>query len=355
MILTLDQIHQIIGGVIFGDRQLEINGISSLQQANAGQITFLANPKYRNQIDQTSASAIILGQDIEPTEQLVESGICVAEPYYAFLQVHKTFADAAIADPIGIDPTAQIGEQVVLGEDVSVQANCIIANEVQIGDRTVISPFTYIGSKSKIGCHTRIHASVTVREEVSIGDRVVVHNSAVIGSDGFGFATFEDQHHKIPQIGTVVIEDDVEIGANTTVDRAALANTATVIGQGTKIDNLVQIAHNVEIGKHCLIAAQVGISGSTKIGNYVTLAGQVGIAGHLTIGDHNVILARSGVTKSIPDNAGIISGFPARLHRDELKAQAQARRSTQINRELQDLRQRIIGLEAILKQNGIGN
>ena len=177
----------------------------------------------------------------------------------------------------------------------------------------------------------------------------------VIGSDGFGYVFEDGCYEKFPQIGTIEIGDDVEIGANTTVDRAALANTATVIGQGTKIDNLVQIAHNVEIGKHCLIAAQVGISGSTKIGNYVTLAGQVGIAGHLTIGDHNVILARSGITKSIPDNAGIISGFPARLHRDELKAQAQARRSTQINRELQDLRQRIIGLEAILKQNGIGN
>ncbi len=345
MILTLAQIHQIVGGKIFGDSLLEIDGISGLKTAVAGQITFLSNSKYRKEVGKTAASAIILEQSISLNDLPVENGISVVDAYYAFLQIHQTFADASTDLPTGIDPTAQIGEDVFLAQDVSIQANCVIEDGVRIGNGTIIWPNTYVGPKVEIGCEVRIHANVSIRERVEIGDRTIIQNGAVIGSDGFGFATLEGQHHKIPQIGTVIIGDDVEIGANATVDRATLTESATVIGSVTKIDNLVQIAHNVEIGQHCRIAAQVGVSGSTKIGDHVTLAGQVGIAGHLTIGSNNTILAKSGVTKSLPDNMGIISGFPARLHREEMKAQAKGRKLGRFLEQLQKLEQKLVDLD----------
>ena len=344
MVLTLEQIHQIVGGEIFGDSLLEISGISSLQEAISGQMTFLANSKYRSEVDKTAASAIILGQDISLSDISVKNGVSVNDPYYAFLQTHQAFANASVELPTGIDPTAKVSENVILGKNVSIQAHCVIENGVKIGEGTIIWPNTYVGPKVEIGSHVRIRSNVSIGEGVKIGDRTIIQDGVVIGGDGFGFATFEGQHHKIPQIGTVVIGDDVEIGANTTIDRATLTETSTVIGSGTKIDNLVQVAHNVKIGKCCRIAAQVGISGSTQIGDHVTIAGQVGIAGHLTIGSNNTVLAKSGVTKSLADNMGMVSGFPARLHREEMKDQAKSRRLGRFLNELQELKQKIADL-----------
>ena len=277
MVKTLREISEFIDGDLRGDGDLEITGVSGIKEARPNEITFVANAKYRGEMKHTKASAIIIGPDIQCNGK---ASIRVADPYLSFVKVLELFSwRKKRSAEFGVHETAFIGENVRLGERVSVQANAYIGDNVEIGDDTIISPLVYIGQDTKIGSGTLIYPHVTIREEIKIGDRVIIHCGAVIGSDGFGFATVSDRHHKIPQIGTVIIEDDVEIGANTTVDRATMTNGATVIKRGTKIDNLVQIAHNVVIGEDCRLAAQVGIAGSTVIKDRVTVAGQAGSCG----------------------------------------------------------------------------
>ncbi|MEJ2629598.1 MAG: UDP-3-O-(3-hydroxymyristoyl)glucosamine N-acyltransferase, partial [bacterium] len=232
----------------------------------------------------------------------------VKNPYFAFSKVVKLFHPEKLLIEKGIHDTAVIGKHTKLGKDVSLGARVVIGRECTIGDRTVIMPGVVIGDGVKIGEDCRIHANVSIREKVVINNRVIIHNGTVVGSDGFGFALEQGKYHKIPQIGTVVIEDDVEIGANTTIDRAALGET--VIARGTKIDNLIQIAHNCKIGEDCVIASQAGISGSTTIGKRVQIGGQAGFIGHITIGDNAIIAAQSGVSKSI--NKTTITFKPAK-------------------------------------------
>lgn len=347
MVKTLKEICELIGGDLCGDGELKITGVSGIKEAHPTDITFVANAKYRSEMEHTKASAIIIGPDISCNGKAT---IRVADPYLSFVKVLEMFSwRKKPRTEFGIHGTAIIGDKVQLGERVAIQAYAYVGDNVEIGDDTVISPFVYIGQDARIGNDVLIYPRVTIREEIQIGDRVIIHCGAVIGSDGFGFATVSDRHHKIPQIGTVIIEDDVEIGANTTVDRATMTNGATVIKRGTKIDNLVQIAHNVVVGEDCRIAGQAGIAGSSELKDRVTIAGQAGAAGHVTIGEDNVILARSVVTKDTPAGS-YVSGFPAQAHAQELRMQASLHKLPGILHEFSQLQGRVAELEAMLRQ-----
>lgn len=305
---TLREIAALIDGEVIGDADVIITGISGIKEARAGDITFLANPRYQPLLETTQASAVITSRDIKPALKPI---IRTENPSLAFAKIVSLIEPRDVKHPKGIHPTALIGKGAILGKDVAIGAYTVIEDGVLIGDNAVIYAGCYLGCRSKIGRDTLIYPHVSIREGVVIGERVIIHSGTVIGADGFGFATLDGIHHKIPQIGTVVIEDDVEIGANVSVDRARFDKT--VIGKGTKIDNLVQIAHNVIIGENSIIVAQAGISGSTVIGKGVTLAGQAGLVGHITIGDGAVVAAQAGVTKSVPANT-LVSGYPAKPH-----------------------------------------
>jgi len=285
-VFKLREIAEKINGKLFGDGEIIIKDAAKIESAGPGDITFLANLRYKNELIRTNASAVIVSEKMGVDVPIPH--ILVDDAYYRFLQVFLMFYPRKeIAEP-GIHPTAVIHPSVQIGEHVS---NCVIMNEVQIGAECLIYPL------------------VSVREECIIGNRVIIHNGAVIGSDGFGFAQHGGIFHKIPQIGRVIVEDDVEIGANCTIDRATMGET--IIRKGVKLDNLVHIAHNVEVGESTVMAAQAGISGSTKIGHHVMIGGQVGTVGHITIGNYAQIGAQSGVSKSVPDNETVF-GYPAR-------------------------------------------
>lgn len=336
--VSLKKLAEAIEGHVIGDADAVIRGVAGIKEAQPGEITFLANAKYAPSLRETKASAVILSK---PDPNVSCAQLIVEDPYYAFSRV----VSILIEEPYratGISPLAGIGKNVRLGSDLSIYPFVTIGDRAVIGDRVTLYPGVYIGDETEIGDDSIIHANVSIREKAALGRRVVIHCGTVIGSDGFGFATRKGRHHKIPQIGTVVIEDDVEIGANVAVDRAAMGKT--VIKRGTKIDNLVQIAHNVIVGEDCLIVSQVGISGSAVIGNHVTLAGQTGVAGHLSIGDNVVAGGRAGVTKDIAPNQ-VVSGYPTLPHRQWLEAQA-------VFAHLPELRKRIKALEMQLEQIG---
>jgi UDP-3-O-[3-hydroxymyristoyl] glucosamine N-acyltransferase len=304
---TLSEIAGLIDGKVDGDPNTVITGVSGIKEAEQGDITFVANSRYVSLADSTQASAIIVSDDldVEPRRPLVRT----ENPSLAFAKIVTLMAPNETVVPQGIHPTAVIGKHVKLGRGVALQPYVVVDDYAEIGDDVTLYTGVYIGHHGRIGKETVIYPHVTVREYVEIGKRVIVHSGSVIGSDGFGFATVKGVHHKIPQIGTVVLADDVEIGANVTIDRARFGKT--YIGKGTKIDNLVQIAHNVTIGEHSIIVAQCGISGSTTVGNGVVMAGQAGVVGHISIGDNVTVAAQSGVTKSVPDNACVL-GQPAK-------------------------------------------
>ncbi len=310
---TLKEIAELVEGELTGDGSVVINGVAGIEDAVEGEITFLANPRYASFLERTGASAVITGRDIKPGKKAL---IRTDNPSLAFTRVVSLLVPGGEKPLTGIHPTAVIGNGVRLGKDAAVGPHAVIADGASVGDRTRIHAGCFVGEGSTIGSDGLIYANVSIRERTAIGRRVIIHSGAVIGSDGFGFVTVDGKHHKIPQTGTVVIGDDVEIGANVTIDRARFDRT--VIGSGTKIDNLVQIAHNVEIGENCLIVAQTGIAGSTKIGNNVILAGQAGIVGHLTIGDNSIVMAQSGVNKSLPPGS-IVLGSPATAAQEQRK------------------------------------
>lgn len=337
MKLTLEEIAKIIDGKMEGNKNIVITGLAGLTEAGKGEISFLADKKYLPQLEKTEAEAIIVPEDIFiPGKNLIK----VKNPYLALSKllnlIDKEFASGR--HPQGIHPTAIIGKNVTLGKDIVLGAYTVIEDNTIIGDKTLIYPFCFIGKESKIGKNCLLYSHISIRERISIGDRVIIHSGTVIGSDGFGFLEIEGKQEKIPQIGTVEIGDDVEIGANCTIDRATLGKTK--IGSGTKIDNLVQIGHNVEIGKNCILAGQVGIAGSTKIGNNVILAGQSGVADHITIGDTVRIAARAGVISNLPNNV-TVSGFPAREHRQMLKLQALTEKLPEIYQLFKTLKRKI--------------
>lgn len=306
MHITLEEVARMVDGEVVGDKTIVVTGISGIKEAKNGDLTFLANNKYAPLLKNTQASAILTSRDIKKSAKPI---IRTENPSLAFAKMVSLMAPNEVRHPKGVDPRAVLGKNVRLGNDVALQPYVVVEDNAEIGDGTVIYAGTYVGANTKIGSNCLIYPRVTIRERVTIGNRVTVHSGTVIGSDGFGFATVCGVHHKIPQIGVVVIEDDVSIGANVTIDRARFGKT--IIGKGTKIDNLVQIAHNVEIGENSIIVAQSGISGSTQIGKNVIIAGQSGVIGHITIGDNSTIAAKSGVAKSLPAGSKVF-GYPAR-------------------------------------------
>src|SRR5262245_47116681 len=302
---TLDELATISGGELVGDSTLEITGAASISEAAQGEISFFTDRKYIGLLRKTRASAIFVPPDF--AEPINAAQIRVSNPTKAFEQVLVKFAPDRITFAPGIHVTALVDRSAQLGERVSIQPLAVIEPGAKIGDDTIIGAGSYVGHETVIGSACHIYPNVTIRERSRVGSRVIIHSGAVIGADGFGFEMVDGRQQKIQQLGIVQIDDDVEIGANTTVDRARFGRTW--IQQGVKIDNLVQIAHNVVNGKNSVIVAQTGISGSTRVGERVMMGGQVGIVGHLEIGDGTAIGAQSGISKSTP--GGVWFGSPA--------------------------------------------
>ena len=326
-----------------GDGAIVVQRVAGIQEAEPGDVTFFANAKYAAALKATRASAVILAEDAGAAPCAM---LRTKNPYLAFARAVGLFA-GDYRPPAGVHATACIGRDARVAADASVGPFAVIGDGASIGSRTVVHAHVTIGRDASIGADCLIHARVSIRERVSLGDRVVIQDGAVIGSDGFGFARANDGTHvKIPQVGGVVIEDDVEVGANTTIDRPAVGETR--IRAGSKIDNLVQIAHGVTVGRHALLAAQVGIAGSTVLEEGVTLAGQVGVAGHLTIGKGSIASAQTGIPNSVPAGS-FVSGYPAIPNRDWLKASAIFRKLPELKKTITELEQRIADLEARLR------
>jgi UDP-3-O-[3-hydroxymyristoyl] glucosamine N-acyltransferase len=299
VIFTLEQLAKTSGGELVGDPSLQISGAASLAEATPGEVSFFTNRKYISLLRKTRASAVFVPSEF--AEPIPAAQIRVSNPTKAFEQIVLKFAPKPIAFAPGIHPTAVINPSAQLGQRVSIQPHAIIEAGARIGDDTVIGAGGYIGHETTIGSSCLIYPRVTIRERSRIGSRVIIHSGAVIGADGFGFEMVDGRQQKIQQFGLVQIDDDVEIGANTTIDRARFGRTW--IQEGAKIDNLVQVAHNVVIGKNTVIAAQTGIAGSVQIGQRVLVGGQVGIIGHIEIGDNTAIGAQSGISKNISGGA----------------------------------------------------
>lgn len=315
---------------------LEIQGVAAMEDAGPQAVTFLANPKYIAKLNQCRAAAILIARQFTGAVSLPT--LRVEHPYLAFAQAIALFHQPP-QPPRTIHPTAVLGTEVVLGQNVAIGAYAVIGNQVQIGDDVTIYPHCVVYDGAVIGPGAILHSHVVVREQVRLGARVILQNGAVIGADGFGFVPLPDgTYHKIMQAGTVVLEDDVEVQAQATVDRATLGETR--VGRGTKIDNLVQVGHNSQIGQHSVLCAQVGLAGSTQVGDHVTLAGQVGAAGHLKIGDRVVAAARSGIIQSIPAGTQVC-GYPAIEHKLWLRVMAELKHLPQLVRRLRRLEQKL--------------
>lgn len=307
---TLEQLAELVGGKPIGQSDLDISGVSEIQDGKPGTISFLANPKYKQYLESTMASAVIVS---DASSLNGKNGIVVQNPQLAFSRIIDEFRPILKLQK-GIHATVDIDSSAILGDEVSVGAHSVIEANAEIGEGTRIGANSVIGCNTVIGKDCSIHSRVTLYHDCTIGDRVVIFSGSVIGSDGFGFVTENNIHHKIPQIGKVVIGSDVEIGANCTIDRATIG--ATIIGNMTKMDNLIHIAHNVKIGTGCLLAAGVAIAGSVTVEDFCIFAGQSGIVPHVSIGSKSIIAAQSGVTKSLKGGE-IYSGMPARKIREQ--------------------------------------
>ena len=348
--ITLREIAERLEGELAGDHgDIVILEVASLREAVPGNISFLAHRRYLKDLQETRASAIVLPKGVS-FDRL--PSIRVDNPYFAFAQLLHLFYDLPYQSK-GVDERAIVRRGVQIGRDVTLYPYVYIEEDASIGDQVMIYPGTFVGKGSLIGDHSIIYPNVTIREGCRIGRRVIIHSGAVIGSDGFGFVPYKGEHHKIPQVGGVIIGDDVEIGANTTIDRATIGNT--VIKRGTKIDNLVQIAHNVSVGEDCVFAAQAGIAGSTQIGNHVTMAGQAGVTGHIRIGDQVTVAGQAGVTKDVKEGQ-TVAGMPALPHREWLKAMAVFEDLPELKKKISELGNRIEEIERIVgdKKGGDG-
>ncbi len=335
--MKLKDFAEIVKGVVHGDPEIEISGVSGIIDAHEGDITFVSSAKYLKQAGQSKASCIIVKEllpDIKTTQLLTSN------PYFTFAKAIECLYPAPSYQP-GISEKAIISSRIRFGKGVSVSPFVYLSDDISIGDNTVILPGVFIGEKTEVGKHCIIHPNVVIREGVTIGDRVIIHSGTVIGSDGYGYTFEKGEHYKIPQVGGVIIEDDVEIGSNVSIDRATIGNT--IVGRGSKIDNLVQIAHNVKIGEKSLIVSQVGIAGSTEIGDFVVLGGQVGVADHTTIASGTMVGAQSGITGQI--SKGKYSGSPAIPHVTWLRAQALFAKLPEIYKKIIDLENKINNLE----------
>jgi UDP-3-O-[3-hydroxymyristoyl] glucosamine N-acyltransferase len=342
MQFTAAQIAMLIQGTIEGDANAAVQSFGKIEEAGAGQLTFLANPKYEEYIYNSRASVVIINAAQTLREPVSPTLIRVADAYSAFAILLAKYQEMMTQQLAGIQEPSYISKSAQLGNNVFVGAFAYIGNNVVVGNNVKIFPNAYIGDNVKLGDNTILHPGVNIYHDCVIGKNVTVHAGTVIGSDGFGFAPQKDgSFKKVPQIGNVVVEDFVEIGANATIDRATIGST--IIHSGAKLDNLIQIAHNVEVGYNTVIAAQAGVSGSTKIGNNVMIGGQAGIVGHLQIADGSKINAQSGVSKSIKTPNAAVTGSPAFEYTSALRSQA-------VSRKLPELEKKIAELEKLVQQ-----
>jgi UDP-3-O-[3-hydroxymyristoyl] glucosamine N-acyltransferase len=342
--LTAREIAGLVNGNIAGNPDVIGTGFAGIKEARPGDITFIASPKYAAALKTTRASIVLLPRAMAAAaEGLPATRILVEDPMRTFAALVQKMAPPPIRFAPGIHPTAVVDPTAQLGRDVSIQAHVVIEAQAHIGDRCVIGAGSYIGHGCRLGADCRLGPHVTLREYTILGERVLLHPGVVLGADGFGFEQVEGVHQKIPQLGNVEIGDDVEIGANTTIDRARFGTTR--VGRGTKIDNLVQIGHNCVIGEHCIICGLVGMAGSTILGNHVTIAGQAGLAGHLTVGDHSIIMAQAGVTKDVPPGSFLL-GAPAVPHKEFKKTVAAMHRLPEWLTRLRELEQQLAALRA---------
>ncbi len=341
MIIKLKDAADFVGGVVIGNPNLEISNIAKIEEAKEGDLTFLYLPAYEKYLETTKASAVIISPQFKKTRTDL-SYIEVQDPKAAFQKIVTTLLKHEI-NLFGIDPTASIHPTAKIGKNVAIGKNVVISSNCEIGDNSYIFHNTVVMDNVKIGSYTLIYPNVTIRENCIIGNNVIIHSNTCIGSDGFGYVQNQKgEYEKVPQIGNVIIEDDVEIGSNVSIDRAALGST--IIKRGVKIDNLVQVAHNVIIGEHTAIAAQAGISGSTKIGKHCMIAGQSGFVGHIEIADGTIIGAQAGISKSIK-KPGIYRGSPAEEMSTQLRLEAHIRKLPSYLERIKKLEEKIASLE----------
>ena len=334
--LTASDIAAIVGGVLTGDGAATVQALAPLDRATPVDLSFLANARYASLYQETKAGAVLIAPEFESMPTTAAARIVVPKPHDAMLAVLPRLYRAPRREP-GVHVTARLGRGVSLGSDVTVGPYAVIGDGAVVGDRSWIDAHVVVGAGAVLGADVRLYPAVTIYSGTTLGDRVAVHAGARLGSDGFGYVFRDGAHDKIPHVGRCIIEHDVEIGANTTIDRGSIDDT--VVGAGTKIDNLVHIAHNVRIGRLCLIMAQVGIAGSVHVGDGVVLAGQAGLGGHLTVGDRARLAAQAGAFGDIP--AGETwSGYPARPHRQSLRASAALLRLADIIKKLERIAER---------------
>ncbi|MBD3381679.1 MAG: UDP-3-O-(3-hydroxymyristoyl)glucosamine N-acyltransferase [candidate division Zixibacteria bacterium] len=336
MEITTGRLAEKLGAELKGDPEIVLTGMASIESAGTGDLAFLANSKYYKYLETTRASAIIVSPEVVEAPATL---IVHPQPYFIFAQALRLFyADGDQHEP-GIHDSSVIGENCEISSTAYVGPSVVIEDGVTIGEKTQVLAGCFVGRGCLIGAECRLFPNVTLRAGSKLGDRVQIHSGTVVGSDGFGYAQVNGHHHKIPQVGIVVIEDDVEIGSNCSIDKAALGETR--IGRGTKIDNLVQIAHNVKIGQNCIVVSQVGISGSTKLGNNVILAGQVGLVGHIEIGDNVMVAAQSGVNKSLEADKAYF-GSPATEIMHQKRIEASTKKLPELIRRVRKLEKQLI-------------
>lgn len=338
MEFTAKQIAEVINGEVVGDENVAVSVFSKIEEGKPGSLTFLSNPKYTNYIYSTEASIVLVSNKFVPEHEVKATMIKVENPYDCLARLMMMY-ESSKPKKKGIDPLAFVAHSAKVGEDVYIGAFAYIGENAVIGDDTKIYPHAYVGDNVKIGENATLYQHVSVYAECRVGNNCILHSGCVIGADGFGFAPTENGYEKIPQIGNVVLEDDVEIGANTCIDRATMGST--IVHKGAKIDNLVQIAHNDEIGSNTVIAAQTGVAGSTKIGEWCMFGGQVGVAGHITVGNKVNVGAQTGVNSHVEGNQTIM-GYPAMSYRDFMKTSV-------LQRKLPDMMKRIDALEKEIK------
>jgi UDP-3-O-[3-hydroxymyristoyl] glucosamine N-acyltransferase len=346
MEFTIDQVAGMLGGEVKGDGSELISMLAKIQEAKKGQITFLSNPKYEPYIYTTQASAVIVNRDFVPRKPVSSNLILVDDAYTSFTSLLEEYHKLMSFQKTGIEQPSYAGENLTSGENIYRGAFSYIGNNVVVGNNVKIYPHVFVGDNVTIGNNTILHAHVKLYSGTQIGSHCVIHAGTVVGSDGFGFAPQEDGTYKaIPQLGNVIIEDHVCIGANTVIDCATLSGDSTIIRQGVKLDNLIQVAHNVEIGKNTVIAAQTGISGSTKLGENCVVAGQVGLAGHIVIANRTSIGAQAGILKSVSKEGQQLIGSPAFDVKEYFKAYAVFKQLPDLNQRLRELQSKLLHFE----------
>ncbi len=339
MQFTAYQIKTLLDGTIEGDPDVVVNQLAKIEEAQTGSLSFLANPRYEHYLYTTNASIVVVNEDYTLTQPVKATLIRVKDAYSSFSILLEKYNSIKL-DKKGIEEPSFVHSEAKIGQNVYIGAFAYIGSNAIIGDNCKIYPHVYLGDNVKIGDNCTLFSGVKIYSDCTLGNRVIIHSNTVIGSDGFGFAAQPDgSFHKVSQIGNVIIEDDVEIGSNTSVDRATMGST--IIHKGVKMDNLIQLAHNVEIGANTVIASQTGISGSSKIGKNSIIGGQVGIVGHISIAKHSHIQAKSGINRSIEEEGKKWAGAPATQYNNHMRAQVVFQRLPELEKEIREIQHQI--------------